>query len=109
MRSQYAPAQTAGDSDDDATAARNLEAGKGSGVRKKKDTGPRDVFGDLDSIVVRTICVFTCVCITRGAGELGALGKLREGLPEIGHDSFNDWEPIFYKLLEKLREHTQDL
>ena len=62
MRSQYAPAQTAGDSDDDATAARNLEAGKGSGVRKKKDTGPRDVFGDLDSIVVRTLpCAYLYV------------------------------------------------
>ena len=42
-------------------------------------------------------------------GELGALGKLREGLTEIGHDSFKDWEPILYKLWEKLREHTQDL
>ena len=42
-------------------------------------------------------------------GELGALGKLREGLPEIGHDSFKDWEAITYKLWEKLREHTQDL
>ena len=39
-------------------------------------------------------------------GEMGALGKLRESLPEIGHDGFKDWEPIFYKLLEKLREHT---
>ena len=42
-------------------------------------------------------------------GELGALGKLREGLPEIGHDSSKDWEAITYKLWEKLREHTQDL
>ena len=42
-------------------------------------------------------------------GELGALGKVREGLPEVGHDSFKDWEPILYKLWEKLREHTQDL
>ena len=53
MKSQYAPAQTAGDSDDD--VSRNLEAGKGSGSRKKKETGPRDVFGDLDSIVVRIV------------------------------------------------------
>ena len=29
--------------------------------------------------------------------------------PEIGHDSFKDWEPILHKLWEKLREHTQDL
>ena len=42
-------------------------------------------------------------------GELGALGKLREGLPGIGHDSFQEWETILYKLWEKLREHTQDL
>ena len=41
--------------------------------------------------------------------EIGSLGRLREGLPEIGHDSFKDWEPILYKLWEKLREHTQDL
>jgi hypothetical protein len=55
MKSQYAPAPTGGDSDDEVT--RNLEAGKGSG-RKKKDTGPRDVFGDLDSIVVSSTCVY---------------------------------------------------
>ena len=56
MKSQYAPAQTTGDSDED--VSRNLEAGKGSGARKKKETGPRDVFGDLDSIVVRTVRVY---------------------------------------------------
>ena len=54
MKSQYAPAPTAGDSDDEVT---RIEAGKGSG-RKKKDTGPRDVFGDLDSIVVSTTCLY---------------------------------------------------
>ena len=41
--------------------------------------------------------------------EIGSLRKLREGLPEIGHDSFKEWEPILQKLWEKLREHTQDL
>jgi hypothetical protein len=41
--------------------------------------------------------------------ETGSLGKLREGLTEIGHDCFKDWEPILLKLQDKLREHTQDL
>ena len=41
--------------------------------------------------------------------ETGSLRRLREGLPEIGHDSFKDWGPTLYKLLEKLHEHTQDL
>ena len=44
-----------------------------------------------------------------GDPEMGTLRRLREGLPEIGHDSFKEWEPTLYKLWEKLREHTQDL
>jgi hypothetical protein len=27
--------------------------------------------------------------------ETGSLGKLREGLPEIGHDCFKDWVSIY--------------
>ena len=41
--------------------------------------------------------------------ETGSLRKLREGLTEISHDCFKDWDPILLKLQDKLREHTQDL
>ena len=42
--------------------------------------------------------------------EIGSLGKLREGLPEIGIHSFKDWDTIIIpKLEDKLRDGTQDL
>jgi hypothetical protein len=42
--------------------------------------------------------------------ETGSLGKLREGLPEIGIHSFKDWDTIIIpKLEDKLRDGTQDL
>jgi hypothetical protein len=42
--------------------------------------------------------------------ETGSLGKLREGLPEIGIHSFKDWDTIIIpKLKDKLRDGTQDL
>jgi hypothetical protein len=41
---------------------------------------------------------------------IGSLGKLREGLPEIGIHSFKDWDTIIIpKLEDKLRDGTQDL
>jgi hypothetical protein len=42
--------------------------------------------------------------------ETGSLGKLHEGLPEIGIHSFKDWDNrIIPKLEDKLRDGTQDL
>jgi hypothetical protein len=42
--------------------------------------------------------------------ETGSLGKLREGLPEIGIHNFKDWGTmIISKLEDKLRDGTQDL
>jgi hypothetical protein len=36
--------------------------------------------------------------------EIGSLGKLREGLPEIGIHSFKDWDTIIIpKLEDKLK------
>jgi hypothetical protein len=42
--------------------------------------------------------------------EIGSLGKLREGLPEIGIHSFKDWDTIIIpKLEDKVRDGTQYL
>ena len=43
------------------------------------------------------------------AAETSALGKLREGLPEIGHDCYKEWDTIALQFKDKLRETTQDL
>jgi hypothetical protein len=41
------------------------------------------------------------------ATETSALGKLREGLPEIDHDWNKEWDTIALQFKNKLRETTQ--
>jgi hypothetical protein len=35
------------------------------------------------------------------AAETSALGKLREGLPEVGHDCYKEWDTIALRLKVK--------